>query len=125
MDFSKMTRDDKIEVCFKKILDHDEIIDKIKKSASGVKQAKASIKQNMKRNETVIFNAMLDTLSMVLWERENSAKRNNRIKKEKDREIKNLQLRLSDVEYKMKLLEQTIKEQQDWIELFKASHNLK
>ena len=121
MNFSRMTRDDKIEMCFKKILDHDEIIDKIEKSASGVKQAKASIKQNMKRNETVIFNAMLDTLSMVLWERDNSAKRNNRINKEKDREIENLQYRLSDVEYKMKSLEKTIKEQNDMIELMKIN----
>ena len=124
MDFSKMTRNDKIEMCFQYIEDHDIITNKTETSASGEAQARANIKQNMKRNKTVIFNAMVDALVMVLSDRQISAKRNVRIRKEKDREIENLELRLSEVDTKIKVLEKTIKEQQDWIELFKASHNI-
>ena len=124
MDFSKMTRNDKIEVCFEFLEDKELITDKMETSASGVAQARANIKQNMKRNKTVIFNAMVDALVMVLSDRQISAKRNVRIRKEKDREIENLELRLSEVDTKIKVLEKTIKEQQDWIELFKASHNI-
>ncbi len=121
MDFSKMTRNDKIELCFEKINDLELLDDKMETSASGVAQSKASIKQNMKRNKTVVFNAMLEALSMILCERDNSAKRNYKKNKQKDREIENLELRLSEVDTKMKVLEQTIKEQSDMIELMKIN----
>lgn len=121
MDFSKMTRNDKIEVCFEFLEDKELITDKMETSASGVAQARANIKQNMKRNKTVIFNAMVDALVMVLCDRQISAKRNVRIRKEKDREIENLELRLSEVDNRMKVLEKTIKEQNDMIELMKIN----
>ncbi len=121
MDFSKMNRNDKIELCFEKINDLELLDDKMETSASGVAQSKASIKQNMKRNKTVVFNAMLEALSMILCERDNSAKRNYKKNKQKDREIENLELRLSEVDTKMKVLEQTIKEQSDMIELMKIN----
>jgi hypothetical protein len=121
MDFSKMNRNDKIELCFEKINDLELLDDKMETSASGVAQSKASIKQNMKRNKTVVFNAMLEALSMILCERDNSARRNFKKNKQKDREIENLELRLSEVDTKMKVLEQTIKEQSDMIELMKIN----
>jgi len=116
-----MNRNDKIELCFEKINDLELLDDKMETSASGVAQSKASIKQNMKRNKTVVFNAMLEALSMILCERDNSAKRNYKKNKQKDREIENLELRLSEVDTKMKVLEQTIKEQSDMIELMKIN----
>ena len=121
MDFSKMTRNDKIEMCFEYIEDHDIITNKTETSASGEAQARASIKQNMKRNKSPIFNAMVDALVTALSDKRDYIGKHGKMKKEKDREIENLQLRLSDVEYRMKSLEKTIKEQNDMIKLMKIN----
>ena len=122
MNFSKMDRNEKIEVCFEFLEDRELITDKMETSDSGVSQARASIKQNMKRNKTVVFNAMLDALAMVLCDLDNGRKRNFKIKnenKEKDRQIENLEYRLSEVDDRMKTLEKTIKEQSEIIEKLK------
>jgi len=120
MNFSRMTRDDKIEMCFKKILDHDEIIDKIKKSASGVKQAKASIKQNMKRNKTPIFNAMLDALVTALCDKNDYIIKHGVMKRKKNDTIENLEIKLSEVNQSIRCLERTIKEKDERIELLEG-----
>lgn len=121
MDFSKMTRNDKIEMCFQYIEDHDIITNKTETSASGEAQARASIKQNMKRNKSPIFNAMVDALVKALYDKRDYIGKHGKMKKEKDREIENLELRLSEVDNRMKVLEKTIKEQNDMIELMKIN----
>tara|TARA_R110000765_G_scaffold59412_2_gene115612 strand:- start:543 stop:914 length:372 start_codon:yes stop_codon:yes gene_type:complete len=123
MSFSKMDRNDKIEMCFDKIIDLELLDDKIETSASGVAQAKATLKQQMKRNKTAVFNAMLEALSMTLCGNQNSSVRTFKMKQDKDRQIHNLELRLADLEYKMKLQQEQIKKQEEWIEMFKASHS--
>ena len=123
MSFSKMDRNDKIEMCFDKIIDLELLDDKIENSASGVAQAKATLKQQMKRNKTAVFNAMLEALSMTLCGNQNSSVRTFKMKQDKDRQIHNLELRLADLEYKMKLQQEQIKKQEEWIEMFKASHS--
>ena len=121
MDFSKMSRNEKIEMCFEYIEDHDIITNKTETSASGEAQARASIKQNMKRNKSPIFNAMVDALVKALSDKRDYIGKHGKMKKEKDREIENLELRLSEVDNRMKVLEQTIKEQNDMIELMKIN----
>ena len=123
MSFSKMDRNDKIEMCFEKIIDLELLDDKIENSASGEAQAKATLKQQMKRNKTAVFNAMLEALSMTLCGNQNSSVRTFKMKQDKDRQIHNLELRLADLEYKMKLQQEQIKKQEEWIEMFKASHS--
>lgn len=123
MSFSKMDRNDKIEMCFDKIIDLELLDDKIENSASGEAQAKATLKQQMKRNKTAVFNAMLEALSMTLCGNQNSSVRTFKMKQDKDRQIHNLELRLADLEYKMKLQQEQIKKQEEWIEMFKASHS--
>jgi len=122
MDFSKMDRNEKIELCFDKIIDLELLDDKIETSASGVAQAKATLKQQMKRNKTAVFNAMLEALSMTLCATQNSCVRTRKMKEDKDRQIHNLELRLAELEYQMKLQQEQIKKQEEWIELFKATH---
>ena len=123
MSFSKMDRNDKIEMCFEKIIDLELLDDKIEKSASGAAQARATLKQQMKRNNTAVFNAMLEALSMTLCGNQNSSLRTRKMKEDKDRQIHNLELRLADLEYRMKLQQEQIKKQEEWIEIFKAGHN--
>ena len=123
MSFSKMDRNDKIEMCFDKIIDLELLDDKIETSASGVAQAKATLKQQMKRNKTAVFNAMLEALSMTLCGNQNSSVRTFKMKQDKDRQIHNLELRLADLEYQMKLQQEQIKKQEEWIEIFKAGHS--
>ena len=123
MSFSKMDRNDKIEMCFDKIIDLELLDDKIENSASGEVQAKATLKQQMKRNKTAVFNAMLDALSMTLCGNQNSSLRTRKMKEDKDRQIHNLELRLADLEYQMKLQQEQIKKQEEWIEIFKAGHS--
>lgn len=123
MSFSKMDRNDKIEMCFDKIIDLELLDDKIETSASGVAQAKATLKQQMKRNKTAVFNAMLEALSMTLCGIQNSSLRTRKMKEDKDRQIHNLELRLADLEIQMKLQQEQIKKQQEWIEIFKAGHS--
>ena len=123
MSFSKMDRNDKIEMCFDKIIDLELLDDKIETSASGVAQAKATLKQQMKRNKTAVFNAMLEALSMTLCGNQNSSVRTFKMKEDKDRQIHNLELRLADLEYQMKLQQEQIKKQEEWIEIFKAGHS--
>ncbi len=123
MSFSKMDRNDKIEMCFDKIIDLELLDDKIETSASGVAQAKATLKQQMKRNKTAVFNAMLEALSMTLCGNQNSSLRTRKMKEDKDRQIHNLELRLADLEYQMKLQQEQIKKQEEWIEIFKAGHS--
>ena len=123
MSFSKMDRNDKIEMCFDKIIDLELLDDKIETSASGVAQAKATLKQQMKRNKTAVFNAMLEALSMTLCGNQNSSLRTRKMKEDKDRQIHNLELRLAELEYQMKLQQEQIKKQEEWIEIFKAGHN--
>jgi hypothetical protein len=121
MDFSKMTRNDKIEMCFEYIEDHDIITNKTETSASGEAQARASIKQNMKRNKSPIFNAMVDALVTALCDKREYVGKHGKMRREKDREIENLELRLSDVDNRMKVLETTIKEQNEMIKLMKIN----
>ncbi len=123
MSFSKMDRNDKIEMCFDKIIDLELLDDKIETSASGVAQAKATLKQQMKRNKTAVFNAMLEALSMTLCGIQNSSLRTRKMKEDKDRQIHNLELRLADLEIQMKLQQEQIKKQEEWIEIFKAGHS--
>ena len=123
MSFSTMDRNDKIEMCFDKIIDLDLLDDKIENSPSGEAQAKATLKQQMKRNKTAVFNAMLDALSMTLCGNQNSSLRTRKMKEDKDRQIHNLELRLADLEYQMKLQQEQIKKQEEWIEIFKAGHS--
>ena len=123
MSFSKMDRNDKIEMCFDKIIDLELLDDKIETSASGVAQAKATLKQQMKRNKTAVFNAMLEALSMTLCGIQNSSVRTFKMKQDKDRQIHNLELRLAELEYQMKLQQEQIKKQEEWIEIFKAGHS--
>jgi len=123
MSFSKMDRNDKIEMCFDKIIDLELLDDKIETSASGEAQAKATLKQQMKRNKTAVFNAMLEALSMTLCGNQNSSLRTRKMKEDKDRQIHNLELRLADLEYQMKLQQEQIKKQEEWIEIFKAGHS--
>jgi len=118
-----MDRNDKIEMCFDKIIDLELLDDKIETSASGVAQAKATLKQQMKRNKTAVFNAMLEALSMTLCGNQNSSLRTRKMKEDKDRQIHNLELRLADLEYQMKLQQEQIKKQEEWIEIFKAGHS--
>ena len=120
MDFSKMNRNDKIDLCLEFLEDKEFITDKLHSSASGVSQERAYIKLNMKRNKTLIFNSMLDALSLAICDRHNSAVKNLKLKKEKDEQIEKLEFRISELESRTKTLETTIKEKDERIELLES-----
>ena len=120
MDFSKMDKNSKIEMCFKYIDDNDLLIDKMESSASGVPQARASIKQNMKRNKTPIFNAMLDALVTALCDKNDYIIKHGVMKRKKNDTIENLEIKLSEVNQSIRCLERTIKEKDERIELLEG-----
>ena len=121
MDFSKMDRNEKIELCFERINDLELLDDKIETSASGVAQAKATLKQQMKRNKTALFNAMLDALALSIINRKENSKRTYKMKEEKNREISNLELRLSQLEETTRSLQKTVLAQNEEIEIMKVN----
>lgn len=120
MDFSKMSKNDKIDICFEFLEDRELITDKMETSASGVSQARASIKQQMKRNKTVIFNAMLDALVMTISDKNDFIIKNSKMRKSKDREIESLEFRLSEVDNQIKILQRNIKVKDDRIKVLEG-----
>ena len=76
MEILKMNKNEKIEMCFDFIETHECIENAMETSASGSSQARANIKQNMKRNKTVIFNAMVDGMCMLINDKQKAFKNN-------------------------------------------------
>jgi len=111
-----MDKNEKIKICFEYIEDHSIITDKTERSVSGTAQSRASIKQNMKRNKSPIFNALIDALVLALTDKTDFIAKNGVMRREKNREIDNLQFRLSETEQKIKNLEKTIKNKDTEIE---------
>jgi chromosome segregation ATPase len=116
IDFSKMSKNDKIEMCFDYIIETDVLTDKMESSASGVSQSKASIKQNMKRNKSPIFNAMIDALIIAISDKNEYISKHGNMRRSKDREIESLEFRLSEVENDIRILKRNIDEKDKKIE---------